>query len=90
MFESTNIAKIGLLSACVFPFLLFFVGLVFVGTLIVCFFFGVRTGKETAEIWCVRKFAFYKKHEEGKNARRKSVFAMLEITMASSSGFLIL
>ena len=41
VFGSTNIANIGILSACVFPFLLFFVGLVFVGTLNVGCFFSV-------------------------------------------------
>ena len=54
-------------------------------------FFGVRTGKETAEIWCVRKIASYEKHEEGeKRMQRESFFATVELTKASSSAFLIL
>ena len=58
----------------------------------VCSFFSsAHTGKETADIWWVCKIASYKKHGEGeKSKQRKSFFAMLEITMASSSGFLIL
>ena len=68
------------------------VGCVFADTPnVCCFFSGVRTGKERADIWWACLIASYDKHEEGeKRMQKESFFATLELTKASSSGFLIL
>ena len=55
VFGSTNIAKIWLLSVCVFPFLLFFVWLVFVGTLnVCCFFWCAHRKRNSRNLVCPR------------------------------------
>ena len=61
------------------------------GTLNVCCFFSVcAPEKKQQKIGVSAKSHPTKSMRREKNARRKSFFAMLEITMASSSGFLIL